>query len=173
MNGKLLFVLICFFSIGYEPRHGFGAAPQPTAGKSEAETKDYLFVSTKDEIVAKAKQEGKVEVLTFLEADAKKAMIDAFVKKYPFIQVSTGNIGGIDEYRRFIPEMKLGRAKRWDVVHISNQVYSDYPPYLKKFDVLRMAEKKVLNIPPAVVDSITATSLRRAHRLPSPLITAR
>ena len=48
--------------------------------------------------------------------------------------------------------MKLGRAKRWDVVHISNQVYSEYPPYLKKFDVLRMAEKKVLNIPPPVVD---------------------
>jgi len=152
MNGKLLFVLICLLSIGYGPRHSLGAAPQPTAAKSEGETKDYLFVGSRDEIVAKAKQEGKLEVLTFLEADAKKAMIDAFVRKYPFIQVSTGNIGGIDEYRRFIPEMKLGRAKRWDVVHISNQVYSEYPPYLKKFDVLRMAEKKVLNIPPPVVD---------------------
>ena len=78
MNGKLLFVLICFVSIGYGPMHGFGAAPQPAAGKSEAETKDYLFVGSKDEIVAKAKQEGKVEVLTFLEADTKKAMVDAF-----------------------------------------------------------------------------------------------
>jgi iron(III) transport system substrate-binding protein len=152
MNRQFLIVLICSLSIGYGRAHSFGAAPQPAPGKSVVETKDYLFGDSKDEIVAKAKQEGKLEVLTFLEADTKKAMVDAFTKKYPFIQVSTGNIGGIDEYRRFIPEMKLGRAKRWDVVHISNQVYSEYPPYLKKFDVLRMAEKKVLNIPPPVVD---------------------
>lgn len=80
-------------------------------------------------------------------------MIDAFRKKYPFIQVVAEEIGGTDEYQRFILEMKAGRAKRWDTVHISNQVYAEYPPFLKKFDILGMAEQSVLNIPPKIVDS--------------------
>ncbi|MGH7835969.1 MAG: ABC transporter substrate-binding protein, partial [Candidatus Binatia bacterium] len=80
------------------------------------------------------------------------AMTEAFKKKYPFVQITADNIGGVDEYRRFVPEMKLGRA-RYDTVHISNQVYSEYPPHLKKLDVLGMAEHKVLAIPPQTVDS--------------------
>jgi len=48
--------------------------------RAVVETKDYLFGDSKDEIVAKAKQEGKLEVLTFLEADAKKVMVDALQK---------------------------------------------------------------------------------------------
>jgi ABC-type Fe3+ transport system substrate-binding protein len=67
--------------------------------------------------------------------------------------VSAEEIGGTDEYQRFILEMKAGRAKKWDTVHISNQVYAEYPPFLKKFDILGMAEQGVLNIPPAIVDS--------------------
>jgi ABC-type Fe3+ transport system substrate-binding protein len=130
------------------------ASPGLAKAKQEAESKGYVFVSSKDEIIAKAKQEGKLEVLTFLEGDARKAMIAAFKKRYPFIQdVAAENIGGTDEYARFILEMKAGRAKRWDTVHISNQVYQEYPPYLKKFDVLGMAEHGVLNIPPQVIDS--------------------
>lgn len=134
----------------------FAASVSPglSKAKQEAESKGYLFITSKDEIVAKAKQEGKLEVLTFLEADAKKAMISAFRKKYPFIQdVSAESIGGTEEYARFILEMKAGRAKRWDTVHISNQVYAEYPPYLKKFDLLGMAEQGVLNIPAPIVDS--------------------
>jgi iron(III) transport system substrate-binding protein len=121
--------------------------------KQEAESKGYIFLTNRDEIVAKAKEESKLEALTFLEGNARKSMIDAFRKKYPFIQVIAEEIGGTDEYQRFILEMKAGRAKRWDTVHISNQVYAEYPPYLKKFDVLGMAEQGVLNIPAKVVDS--------------------
>jgi ABC-type Fe3+ transport system substrate-binding protein len=92
--------------------------------------------------------------LTFLEGEARRTMIASFKKKYPFIQdVTADSIGGTEEYARFILEMKAGRAKRWDTVHISNQVYAEYPPYLKKFDILGMAEQGVLNIPPPVVDS--------------------
>ncbi len=129
-------------------------SPALLKAKQEAESKGYLFLASKDEIVAKARQEGKLEVLTFLEGDAKKAMIGAFKKKYPFIQeVASESIGGTEEYQRFILEMKAGRTKRWDTVHISNQVYSEYPPYLKKFDILGMAEQSVLHIPPSIVDS--------------------
>jgi iron(III) transport system substrate-binding protein len=134
---------------------GLAASPSPSLlkAKQEAESKGFIFLTSKDEILAKAKEEGKLEALTFLESNAKKSMIDAFRKKYPFIQVVAEEIGGTDEYQRFILEMKAGRAKRWDTVHISNQVYAEYPPYLKKFDVLGMAEQGVLNIPAKIVDS--------------------
>jgi len=121
--------------------------------KQEAEAKGFVFLASKDEIVAKAKEEGKLEVLTFLENAARRAMIGGFRKRYPFVQVTAEDIGGTDEYQRFILEMKAGRAKRWDTVHISNQVYSEYPPYLKKLDILGMAEQGVLNIPALIVDS--------------------
>ena len=129
------------------------ASPNVAKAKQEAESKGFVFLTSKDEIVAKAKEEGKPEALTFLDGAAKRVMIEAFRKKYPFIQVVAEEIGGTDEYQRFILEMKAGRAKRWDTVHISNQVYAEYPPFLKKFDVLGMAEQGVLNIPAKIVDS--------------------
>jgi iron(III) transport system substrate-binding protein len=155
---KLLSLLSCLIGLlcwlEESPLNAAAAAPGLAKAKQDAESKGYVFISSKDEILAKAKQEGRLEVLTFLEADAKKAMIGAFRKKYPFIQdVSAESIGGTEEYARFILEMKAGRAKRWDTVHISNQVYAEYPPYLKKFDVLGMAEQGVLSIPSQVIDS--------------------
>ena len=147
----LLIIFLCWMG----DSRGLAAATAPTLSKAkqEAEAKGFIFITNKDEIVVKAKEEGKLEALTFLEGSAKKSMIDAFRKKYPFVQVITEEIGGTDEYQRFILEMKAGRAKRWDTVHISNQVYAEYPPFLKKFDILGMAEQGVLNIPAQVVDS--------------------
>ena len=135
--------------------HSFAASVTPALlkAKQQAEAKGYIFIPSKDEILSKAKEEGKLEALTFLEDDAKKAMTDAFKKKYPFIQqVYTQTIGGTDEYQRFILEMKSGLARRWDTVHISNQVYAEYPPYLKKLDILGMAQEGVLNIPSQIID---------------------
>jgi hypothetical protein len=153
---KLLLLIIAFVNVYCWMQSSPALAAQAAAGllraKQEAETKGYIFAASKDEIVAKAKEEGKLEVLTFLENDAKKAMIEGFQKKYPFARVSSENIAGTDEYQRFILEMKTGRAKRWDTVHISNQVYWEYPPHLKKFDILGMAEHAVLGIPPRVID---------------------
>ncbi|MGH7823723.1 MAG: ABC transporter substrate-binding protein [Candidatus Binatia bacterium] len=154
--GKCFLTAVWFIAIWFWTFQATGiaasASPSLSKAKKQAEAKGYIFVAGKDEIVAKAKKEGRLAVQTFLEGDAKKAMTDAFKKKYPFIQISADNIGGVDEYRRFVPEMKLGRA-RYDTVHISNQVYAEYPPYLKKFDILGMAEQNVLAIPPKVVDS--------------------
>jgi len=147
----LLIIFLCWMG----DSRGLAAATAPTLSKAkqEADAKGFIFITNKDEILVKAKEEGKLEALTFLEGSAKKSMIDAFRKKYPFVQVITEEIGGTDEYQRFILEMKAGRAKRWDTVHISNQVYAEYPPFLKKFDILGMAEQGVLNIPAKIVDS--------------------
>ena len=151
---KLLFLVMLFIYGWTGESRALAAAPSPNLAKQkqEAESKGFIFLTSKDEIVAKAKEEAKLEALTFLEGAGKRAMIDAFRKKYPFVQVVAEEIGGTDEYQRFILEMKAGRAKRWDTVHISNQVYAEYPPFLKKFDILGMAEQGVLNIPAKIVD---------------------
>ena len=137
------------FCAGYSPVIAAAVAPIFKA-KQAAEAKGFAFIASREEILDKAKGEGKLEVLTFLEADSRKTMIEAFKKKYPFIrEVAAESIGGTDAYQRFILEMKAGRS---DTVHISNQVYNEYPPYLKKLDILGMAEQGVLDIPVPVVD---------------------
>src|SRR5574341_484016 len=119
-------LLVSIYCWTYESRVLAAAASANLAkAKQEAESKGFVFLTNKEEIVAKAKEEGKLEALTFLDGAEKRAMIDAFRKKYPFIQVVAEEIGGTDEYQRFILEMKAGRAKRWDTVHISNQVYAE------------------------------------------------
>src|SRR5262245_49403926 len=110
-------------------------APDVVKAKEQAELKGFAFETRHEEIVIKAKNEGKLKVLSFLDTEGRKAMADAFRKKYPFIEVQTQEIGGTDEYQRFIPELKAGRIKL-DVTHIPNHFYEEYVSYLKKFDIL-------------------------------------
>src|SRR5215510_2322098 len=67
----------------------FAASTDPVLLKArqEADTKGYLFIANRDEIVAKAKQEGKLRVLTGMEPPTLKASAAAFRKRYPFIEV--------------------------------------------------------------------------------------
>ena len=75
---KLLCLASCLIGLSYwlavSSLFAASVSPGLSKAKQEAESKGYLFITSKDEIVAKAKQEHKLEVLTFLEADAKKAM---------------------------------------------------------------------------------------------------
>jgi len=121
--------------------------------KKDAETKGYLFLAGRDEILAKAKTEGKLRVLAEMEPGNIKASIKAFMKKYPFINLYIEEITGTDSARRNILEIKSGTAKDWDVLHISTDFYSEYLPYLLKVDLLGMAQRGILQIPPAMVDA--------------------
>ena len=153
---RLFYLVIFLISVwsGIEHPASFAAAISTglLKAKQDAEAKRYIFITSRDEIIAKAKQEGKLEELTFLGVEPRRAMIDAFRGKYPFLQVHAEDFSGTDQYQRFIGELKAGLVKRWDTAHISNHAYFEYPPYLKKFDVLGMAEQGVLNIPLQTID---------------------
>jgi ABC-type Fe3+ transport system substrate-binding protein len=120
--------------------------------KKEAETQGYIFPATHQEITAAAKKEGKLRVLTSLQPKTLKAMIEAFKRHYPFIEVSGEEITGPDSHQRFLLETKAGTATGWDVFNMAPEFYPDYIPYIKKFDLLGMALQKVLAIPPAMID---------------------
>jgi ABC-type Fe3+ transport system substrate-binding protein len=81
-----------------------------------------------------------------------KAMRDAFKKKYAFIDLQVQELGSVEENQRFLLELKAGTVKAWDVNRAYTDFYDQYSPYQKKFDILGMAEQRVLNIPAKLVD---------------------
>jgi len=122
--------------------------------KQESEAKGFIFEASRDEIIAKAKKEGRLRVLTSLEIEALKPVSAAFKQKYPFIDLRAEEIAGTDTYQRMILEMKSGTASGWDVNYLTTDYYDDYFPYQKKFDVLGMAQQGVLQIPLGMIDPV-------------------
>ncbi|MGH7848503.1 MAG: ABC transporter substrate-binding protein [Candidatus Binatia bacterium] len=146
----LLAALACAVMTSTVPAASPGA--ELLKAKKAAEAKGYIFETSHDEIVAKAKKEGRLRVASTLDPDVNKAMTAAFKKKYPFIDLRLQELGSIEENQRFLLEIKAGAAKGWDVNRVYTDMYEEYLPYEKKFDLLGMAEHKILNMPTALVD---------------------
>jgi ABC-type Fe3+ transport system substrate-binding protein len=51
-----------------------------------------------------------------------------------------------------LQEMKAGSLRGQDITDMAADFHNEYPPYQKKFDILGMAEQKVLQIPAQMVD---------------------
>ncbi len=132
------------------------AAPSPALlkAKQEAESKGYIFETSRDEIIAKAKKEGALRALSSLERQTIKAMAEAFKAEYPFLNVHVEELTGTDANQRFILEMKAGGATNWDAPHLATDHYKEYSAHLKKFDLLGMATHDVLRIAPAIIDPV-------------------
>ena len=84
------------------------ASPSTSIGKAkqQAEAKGFVFESSHDEIVAKAKREGKLRALIGWDPPNHPHLIAAFKKKYPFIDVHLQEISGTDGGQRFFLELK-------------------------------------------------------------------
>jgi iron(III) transport system substrate-binding protein len=132
----------------------FAATIDSTVGKikSDAESKGYIFYTNHDQIVSEAKKEGNLNVMTGLARESIKAMTGAFERKYPFINVRAVEAQGITDHQRIILELKAGMNKEWDVISMASDLYNDYMPYLKKFDIIGMAERSVLQIQIKMID---------------------
>ena len=136
----------------------FGAAavvdPALLKSKQEAESKGYVFLTSREEIVANARKEGSVKVLGSLATVTANALKEGFRKRYPFIDVQVEEIAGTEVYLRMIQEMKAGLAKSWDVNYLAFDYYNEYLPFQKKFDILNMARHGVLQIPLKMIDPV-------------------
>jgi ABC-type Fe3+ transport system substrate-binding protein len=132
---------------------GAGTAPGAELAKArkEAESRGYLFYANRDEIVAKAKEEGRVRVLSNMDPDNIEALRKAFMKQYPFIDVRAERIAGVEGGQRFALELQAGRSN-WDVFEVAQELYQDFLPHLKKFDILGMAKQRVLQVPGEIID---------------------
>ena len=122
------------------PAYSATSTPTLLKAKKQAESKAYIFLTSHDEIVEKAKKEGKLRVLSAQEPISTKAMVIAFNRKYPFIEVNVEEVTALGTYQRILQELKAGLAKNWDVNYLAWDSYAEYLPHLKKFDILGMAE---------------------------------
>jgi ABC-type Fe3+ transport system substrate-binding protein len=123
-----------------------------SAQTKQTEPQGYHVSSSHEEIVSAAKKEGKLRILTTMDDADIKANTAAFKKKYPFLDVHAQQSRGADSAQRLLLEIKSGMAKDWDVVLVSADFYSEYHPYLWKADILEMAKRRVLQIPPPMID---------------------
>jgi len=126
--------------------------PSLAKAKNDAESKGYIFIASHDEIVAQARKEAKLRVLSGLTTESLKAMVSAFRQKYPFVEISAHEATGSDEHQRILLELKAGLNKEWDVISMANDLYNEYQPYQKKLDILGMSENSVLQIHPKMID---------------------
>ena len=120
--------------------------------RKEAEARGYTFPTDRNEIIAKAKTEGKLRVLAEMEPPNIKVSTTAFMKKYPFINLYIEEITATDQYQRNLLELKSGRGKDWDLLSVSIDFYSEYLPLLSKIDLFGMAEQGILQIPQQMID---------------------
>ncbi len=134
------------------------AAVSPTLleAKKEAEAKGYTFFTTHDEIVAMAKKEGKLRVITGLETANHKPLVNGFKQKYPFItDIQFVEITGTDAFQKSLLEIKAGQAKV-DIAFVTVEFGEEFMPYLKKHDILSMAKHGVLKIHPGMIHSVVS-----------------
>jgi ABC-type Fe3+ transport system substrate-binding protein len=149
-----IIAFLALFGSCFAPTQARAAAPGSDLAKARqaAEAKQYTFLDSHDEIVAKAKAEGRLRVLSSFDAETYRPMINAFRQKYPFLKVQAEQITGTEADQRFLLEIKAGTVRQWDAFSLTSEFYKDYPPYLKKFDFLGMAKHGVLQIPAGMID---------------------
>jgi ABC-type glycerol-3-phosphate transport system substrate-binding protein len=132
---------------------GASVSPALAKAKRDAEAKGFIFETIRDEIVAKAKKEGTVRVLASSSPETLAPLVKAFREKYPFIDARAQEVTREDSQSRAI-QLKTGSRLGEDVIHVPPDLYQDYLPHLKKFDILGMADQKVLDIPMKMIDSV-------------------
>jgi ABC-type Fe3+ transport system substrate-binding protein len=147
---KPVFFLVLCFSLLLPKAFAATSTPALLKAKTAAEEQGYVFDASRDEIVARAKKEGKLRVLSSLEP--LKEMREAFVRKYPFVDVQVQEITGTDAHQRFLRELKAGAQTDWDVANASSDFYGEYTPLMKRIDILGMARHRALQIPTAMID---------------------
>ena len=153
MQCEFIKLALLWLSLGLWQSVSAATVNAPLAkAKSEAEAKGFIFYTSHDQIVSEAKKELKLKVMTGLDPESIKAMASAFKRKYPFINLVAEEAQGISEHQRIILELKAGMNKEWDVISMANDLYNEYMPYQKKFDLLGMAEHGVLQIHPKMIN---------------------
>ena len=110
-----------------------------------AQTKEARLNPTKDQILARAKQEGKLSLVPGYDKSTIGPLVAAFTKKYPFIDVSWQMVTGIAASQRQLFELAAGKAAV-DVFSPSTAFTSEYfkQDLIMKYDLKGMAKSAQL-----------------------------
>jgi iron(III) transport system substrate-binding protein len=122
---------------------------EPAAGSGTG-ANGFTTYASHDEIVAAAKQEGSLKVLTSMQEETNAAIKKGFEAKYPFISLDIQEQTGSDD-QRILLEVQSGSSDV-DVLHTSGESYPDYLPYLEHVDLRAMASNGTLSMPKEMID---------------------
>jgi ABC-type Fe3+ transport system substrate-binding protein len=148
-------VIACWLLVGFVlfAPAAFGAESAPLQkARKEAEARGLVFIASRDEIIARAKKEGRVTVGSTLELDTYKPMVDSFKKKYPFLDAKMEELSGSLYGEKFLTELAAGTPPDWDIAHAPEDYYARFVENAMKFDLLGMAQSGVLAINPKMVN---------------------
>src|SRR5262245_4702381 len=156
MNASGLRVLAVSLIIGllYSVRNPPAVTPAEAQTVEARGSRGTTFIAGHLDIVAGAKKEGQIRILSGLESRTLKSILSSFAAKYPFIQIKRAESQeGLDAALRFLLELKGGSAAGdWDAIYLTGNYYSDYVPFVAKYNLLAMSEKGVLKIPVSMID---------------------
>jgi iron(III) transport system substrate-binding protein len=159
---QILSLIACSL-LGYPNAFAASASGSLLRAKQEGEAKGQIFLGSRDEIVSKAKQEGKLRVVSGL-VDSLPPTTAAFKKRYPFIDLQVEVLKGVDLGPRALLQVEGGAAKDLDIMRTHTDFYSDWLPHLWKVDLLGMAEHGVLAIPPKMIDPVNRNVIALVSR---------
>jgi hypothetical protein len=148
----ILLVLAVWYCLSLSDASAATVSPALQKAKQSAEARGYTFAVSHDEVLAMAKKEGKLVALCSMDPDTLHPMRDAFKAEYPFLNVTVEESTGTEVNKRTLMELKAGRAPEYDAIHFSEESYQDFAPFLKKIDMLGMAEQGVLIISPRLIE---------------------
>ena len=123
----LLFLVLNLWTVAANVAAATSPSADSTTAKKQAEAKGYMFVSSHDEIIAKAKKEGKLRVLSSYDRDTFQELRKAFIKQYPFIDLNIQRSEGVEAFQRFLLELQATRRSNWDVVEVEKHLRSALP----------------------------------------------
>ncbi len=144
----MVFMVLCLLV----SRAAVAATPALLKVQQAAQAKGFVFEASHEEILAKAKQEAKLRVISSLDPATNKQMAEAFKQKFPFINLSLTAVDGSEAAQRFLLELKAGNGRNWDSIHLSRDFYNEFAEHVKKIDIFGMAEQGVLAIPIGMID---------------------
>jgi ABC-type Fe3+ transport system substrate-binding protein len=137
------------------------ASAAATAAAATAQSKGLQFVTSHEALVKCAESIGGTIVVQSTDTDP-SPYVSAFEKAYPQLKVKAVSFDGTESRQRFLIEAQSGHSEQYDVGYAAPEDYDTLTGYMKTFDILGMAQQKVLNIPPQMIDpdnrAIVATS---------------
>ena len=109
--------------------------------------------ASKNEILANAKKEGKLILSPGYDKKTIAALVKAYNKHYPFVDVSWSYVSGVTAAQRQLFEMAAGKASL-DLFSPSSDNLGDYlkQNVYKRYDFKKMAQNGVLKIMPELID---------------------
>ncbi|MGH7844853.1 MAG: ABC transporter substrate-binding protein [Candidatus Binatia bacterium] len=146
--GFIVWLVLIFHIAG---KHSLAASASSMKANGEAEAKGFIFETSHEAIVGKAKKEGRLRALISLDAKTIGSLVKLFREKYPFLEMDVQEIAGREAGQRLLLELRTGRAN-WDVARLAIETYTAHLKHSKKVDLLGMAEQGVLQIPAKMID---------------------